>query len=152
MTYAWGGGGKWHTQKHRPLAGPAALPPLGLFRSLSIVSGPNAKTNENVLDEAVKLSMRASVYLQIMTWFHLTLYKLETMYPFILLPSIFVLDIHLNHIDFNFALLDLWHSYVAAVRFEGTKTKTLLSEGSWTPRTWSFMMKKTSSWRGPVPL
>ena len=37
----------------------------------SNVSGPQAKPNDSVLAEAVMLSMRRRVYLQIMTWFSL---------------------------------------------------------------------------------
>ena len=34
-------------------------------------------------------------------------------------------------------------------KFEGTKTKNEILEGSWTPQTWSFLIKKTSRWRDP---
>ena len=53
-------------------------PSYGLvFRSLSIVLGPNAKPNESVRAEAVKSFIRRRMSLQIMTWkfFHLLFVK-----------------------------------------------------------------------------
>ena len=38
-------------------------------------------------------------------------------------------------IDFNLALLDFESSDIAAVRFEGSKTKNKILKGFWIPRT-----------------
>ena len=55
-------------------------------------------------------------------------------------------------IDSNVVPLELINSDIEALTFEETKTKKIFFEGSCTPETCSFLLKKTSSWRGPGPL
>ena len=43
--------------------------------------------------------------------------------------------------------LDLEISDIAALNFEGTKDRTKISEGSWTPQTWSFLVKRSEGSR-----